>query len=231
MWKVSISVLLVLTLVLVGVHFRGTSGKEEVVDFRPVYLSNVSLGVRFSNEGLDLLVVNFSALEKLRLEENKPVLIAGSINVTRLIEVINVTTSLFPVNASPKAVILYNGRLILLESGNVGEFLNWARWVIAHESHWRLGIYSGNSGVLLNSREVVGGEIPKRRVAIDIIVPERWGAEFSLTPVNGELFDYSPTTSKLQRVLIHDRSDFSENLAGWIVEKKAIGDVNLEDGT
>jgi hypothetical protein len=237
-WKVSISVLLVLFLVLVGIHFQRISGTEGVVNFRPVYLSNVSLGVRFSNEGPPLLLVNFSNIEKLIVEENKPALVVGNVNITRLMKNLNIPASIVPLNASPKAMIVYNGKLILFESGEMEEFLNWVRWVIAHESHWSFGMYSGHSGVLLSSRLVtektpdgnwttVGGKVHKRQVIIDIVVPGKEKIEFSLTPTNGKLLDYYPTTSKLRGVTIHDRSDFSMNIAGWIVEKTKNKDANL----
>jgi hypothetical protein len=238
---VKVSFLIFLLLILVAgavVYFQETSGKESTVDFKPVYLSNVSLGISFSNEGPDLLVVNFSDIGKLTVEENKPTLVVGNVNVTRLMRSLNISASIVPLNASPEAVIVYNGKLILLNSGKLGDFLSWVRWVIAHESHWSFGIYSGYSGVLLSSRLVtektsngnwtsVGGEVHRRQVIIDIVAPGKEKTEFFLTPTNGKLLDYYPTTSKLKGVTIHDRSDFSMNLAGWIVEKTENKDANL----
>ncbi len=218
-------------------HSAHYGKKNNPIDFRPVYLSNVSLNARFSNEGPEILVVQYSDINKTSLEKEKPVLVVGRINATRLLSTFNITSKIVPLNTTGKAALVYREKLILLESGNLGEFLTWAWHVIEHESHWSLGIYSDHSGVLLEATfsqveppknwSSVGGTLPEYLVSVEITVPGNEDVELSLVPLNGKLSNYHPTTSKGPDFTIHDRSSFFRNTAAWTVENNGDHDVQL----
>ncbi len=211
--------------------------ESTTLDLKPVYLSNVLLDVRFSNEGPEILVIQYSDINKTSIEKEKPVLVVGNVNATRLLSTFNITSKIVPLNTTGKAALVYREKLILLESGDLGEFLTWAWHVIEHESHWSLGIYSDHSGVLLEAMfsqveppknwSSVGGTLPEYLVSVGITVPGNEDVELSLVPLNGRLFDYRPTTSKGPDFIIHDRSSFFRNTAAWIVENNGDHDVQL----
>jgi len=233
-----------LTVLLIVFIIAGTVAYFELterrsVDFRPVYLSSVSLNVKFSNNGPELLIVSPVDIHKVNLKGSRPILVVGKLNVANLIDILNVTSSIYPFNLSPKAAVIYNRRLIFLVSGDLGRFLKWVSWIIAREPLWDLGLYSKNSGVLLSSSVVqtktskgnwttVSGELYKHQVLLKITVPGGENVEFSVAPLNGKLLDYDPTTSKLQNLIIHDRSSFAMNRAGWMVENNEIGNAHLD---
>ncbi|MDV3103948.1 hypothetical protein [Thermococcus waiotapuensis] len=236
--------LLVFTLASMGVYFENVPSREKTVNFRPVYLSNVSLDVRFSNKGQELQVVDFSNVGKVAVESSKPALIVGIPKLPRLESILNVTLSIVPLNVSPEAILIYNERMVLLLSGDLGQFLEWASEVLDKRSGWGLGLYSGNSGVLLGTPvlrvetppenwSAVGGELYRRRLILKTIVPGKEKVDFYLIPLNGELLDYDPTTtydpsaSNSKGVIVHDRSSFSRNIAGWSVENPEERNVEL----
>ncbi|WP_297490541.1 hypothetical protein [Thermococcus sp.] len=237
--KAFVIVFIALMIAGTAFYFKRGAAEKEAVSFRPVYLSRVPLNVEFSNDGPELLVVSPLDIHKVDPGESRPILVVGKLNTTNLVEAINVTPQMDPLNLSSKAAVIYNGRLIFLVSGDLGGFLEWVSWIIAHESHWDLGLYSRNSGVLLSTRELqaetpdrnwsaVGGELYKHQLLLKIIVPGRENAEFSVTPLNGKLLDYDPTTSKFRDLIIHDRSSFAANRAGWMVENHGEGNVHLK---
>jgi len=231
--------ILIFFIVIIGIvfHVQKSSVEGNVVNFKPVYLSNVSLNVKFSNEGPELFVINSSDLKNVPINGSTPLLVMGKINVTQIISAFNISTRIVPTNTTQEAVLIYHGKLILLESGNVGEFLGWVSRIIYHESHWDVGIYSGHSGVILTTRysrvgspenwSAVGGEVYENRVLLGVIVPGKEKVEFSLVPIGGKLLDYYPTTSKSSDLIIHDRSSFYRNYAGWVVENHGSENVNL----
>ncbi|ACS33254.1 hypothetical protein [Thermococcus gammatolerans] len=199
---------LIATVCVFFTHSAHYGKKNNPIDFRPVYLSNVSLNARFSNEGPGILVVQYSDIEKAPINLSKPVLVVGEINVTRLLITFNITTPLASIEPSPKAVFVYNRGLLFLESGDVRKFLVWTREVIRYEAHWSFGIYSEHSGILLAVRSShieppknwssVGGTLPEYFVSVEITVPGNENVELSLVPLNGKLSNYHPTTSKGQ---------------------------------
>ncbi len=235
--RVLIPIFLFVILIGVVVHVQKNPVKGGAVNFKPVYLSNVSLNVKFSNEGPELFVVNSSALERVHFKKGTPLLVVGRINASQLISALNISTEIVPTNTTPEAVFVYHGKLILLESGNVGNFLSWAEKIIGHESNWSFGIYSGRSGILLTAKysqleppenwSAVGGEVYENRVLLEVIVPGKEKVEFSLIPIGGKLLDYYPTTSKGSDLIIHDRSSFPMNRAGWVVENHGSENVSL----
>ncbi len=232
-------VIVMITSALIIDRYASNSNHQVPVGFRPRYLSNVSMNVQFSNEGPELLVTSPEGLKRINGNVEGPVLVVGEFNVTRLVDGMNLSTQVLPINVTPKAVVIYDGKIILMDSGEMTGFLRWVHRVIAHESHWELGIYSDHSGVLLSVQELsvkvregnwsaVGGEVYKHQILLRVTVPGREEVEFSVVPINEKLLDYYPTTSKFSKLIIHDRSDFSVNLAGWIVENYGDRDVRLK---